>query len=1569
LVPVVLVSSVAGLLYFPPFQRWAVKQASEYASEKTGMDVSVGNVRLKFPLDLQLGDVKVVKPQEGSPGDTIANIKNIVADVQLKPLLKKQVVIDELSIEDAKVNTDDFIDAARVKGTIGQLRVTNSDVLFKGKDDPKVSDVNLKDILLKDANLDIALPDSVPEDTTESETPWRILAEKAEIENSDVKLTMPGTIDEKTGKKGEDTVVKAHLGKATLAKGSFNLKSGNYDVGSLDIQKGRLSYNDISADDVSMKANNISYSSANGTNLSADLKSLSMKEKGGFNLKNASGKLAMTDNRLKLKNAKIETSESSISTDVDMALDAFDTLDDPAALARQGTMKATVHASLGKQDLMRFMKDMPEGFRQKWPNQQLKVDGVVRGNMNNMAFSDLNASLPTAFRVKGSGTLQNLDHMDRLKADIDFDAHACNVGFVKELLPTDLQKDISIPKNLALKGNVKVDGKQFAARFNGSENGGTVGGTVSYDASREAYTANLQANRLALHHFLPNYGLSPFTGKVELKGQGTDLMSPRTNLTAKADIKQFNYAGYSLAGMKADAKVRNGRAYANIDSQNDLLKGSAYVDALMSKNRFRGTVVMDLSKADLKQLGIVDSMLTVSGCAHLDINSDLKQSHKVEGSLGDLTLRMRNDIYRPDDMWINAETTPAKTMAEVDCGDFHLDLDAKGNYEQLLSTGDKLMTEVQRQYDERLIDEGRLRALLPDATLSLSSGRDNFIVELMSRYGYEAENLNCNVISSPLEGLNGNLHLESLLIDSILLDTINFAIKSDSVRTTYKAQIRNNKDNPQYTFNALLDGILQDRGTIFGARLYDAKGKLGVRLGMQATMEDNGLMFRTYGKEPILGYRTFQVNDSNYIYLGRDNRVSADVSLRADDGTGVQIYTNDDNEEVKQDITASLYHFDLERVLSVVPYTPDISGMLNGDVHFLQTDDQVSFSSALDIHQMAYEKTPMGDIGTEFVYMPKTDGSHYVDGILKHNGEEIAVVSGTYYNKGGSELSEDEGYLDAQVDMARTPLSLLNGFIPDQIIGFEGYGEGSVAVKGPLMKPDVDGEIYLDSAYMVSLPYGVRLRFDNDPVIIKDSHILFENFNLYANNSSPLLTYGSLDFADLNHMRLDMKMRAQNFLLIDSKENPRSEAYGKAYVNFFGNIGGELTNLKLRGKLDVLGSTDLVYILRDSPLTTDNQLDDLVRFTNFSDTTKTIVTRPELYGFSMDMTVDVSKGAHLMAYLNADKSNYMDLMGGGTLRLSYDMVDDLRLTGRYTLSNGEMKYSLPIIPLKTFTIQDGSYIEFTGDPMNPTLNIQASERVKTSVSGNSGVGRSVLFDCGVNITKTLNDMGLEFTLDAPQDMQLHSELQSMSKEQRGKLAVTMLTTGMYLADGNTNGFSMNNALNTFLQSEINNITGNALRTLDFSVGLDNTTDATGNTSTNYSFKFAKRFWNNRLKISVGGKVSTGPEIQNQNQSFFDNVTFEYRLDDTANKYVTLFYENNVYDWLDGYTQEYGVGFIWRRSLQNFMDIFNLRDKTTPTDAWPIERKVQQNDTTRAVIVNEDSTKMVIETNHNEQQEQ
>ena len=397
-----------------------------------------------------------------------------------------------------------------------------------------------------------------------------------------------------------------------------------------------------------------------------------------------------------------------------------------------------------------------------------------------------------------------------------------------------------------------------------------------------------------------------------------------------------------------------------------------------------------------------------------------------------------------------------------------------------------------------------------------------------------------------------------------------------------------------------------------------------------------------------------------------------------------------------------------------------------------------------------------------------------------------------------------------------------------------------------------------------------------------------------------------------------MRMNARNFLLIDSKESRRSEAFGRAYVNFNALASGPLSALKVRGKLDALGSSDITYIMRDTPLSTDNRLDDLVKFTDFNDSKEETIVRPTIEGLYVDLGIDIDQGARVFCALNAIKSNYVDITGGGELRFVM-RGDEMRMTGRYTIADGEMKYSLPVIPLQTFTIDPGSYVEFSGDVMNPKLNITANETIRANVN-EEGNNRIVQFRTGVVLTKTLNDMGLEFIIDAPEDMAIHSNLQTMSKEERGKIAVTMLTTGMYFSSGNTSAMSMNSAFNSFLQSEINSITGNALRTLDLSIGLDNITDEAGQLHTDYSFKFAKRFWNNRVRLVVGGKVSSGTS---QTQSLFDNLALEYRLSQRSNTNLKLFYERQVYDYLEGYIGQYGIGIVWKRKLERMNELFDI----------------------------------------------
>ena len=86
LAPVVLFALLALLVYLPPVQNWLVGKVADYASEKTGMEISVGHVNLEFPLDLGVDDFKMI-----SKGDTIADVEHLSVDVELLPLFKKMV--------------------------------------------------------------------------------------------------------------------------------------------------------------------------------------------------------------------------------------------------------------------------------------------------------------------------------------------------------------------------------------------------------------------------------------------------------------------------------------------------------------------------------------------------------------------------------------------------------------------------------------------------------------------------------------------------------------------------------------------------------------------------------------------------------------------------------------------------------------------------------------------------------------------------------------------------------------------------------------------------------------------------------------------------------------------------------------------------------------------------------------------------------------------------------------------------------------------------------------------------------------------------------------------------------------------------------------------------------------------------------------------------------------------------------------------------------------------------------------------------------------------------------------
>ena len=1536
LTPLLLFLLLAVLLYLPPVQNWVADKVAAVASEKTGMDITVGTVRLEWPLDLGIDDFRVIHE-----GDTLADVGHLTVDVQLRPLLDKRVVINGLGVNQAKVNTNGFISDLRVKGHIGELWLRSDGI------DLDQGTATVNGARIADSKLDIALSDTAAVDSTTSETLWRINADSLTISRTDVAVHMPG-----------DTLhINAHMGQAVAREADIDLSTGTYQVGSLDWHDGKLSYDDnsqppvegldyshLDLKDIRLGIDSIYYG-PKGT--SFYVRETALKEKSGLEIRELTGgvRLDTAFTHVELPHMKLRTADSDIEAEISTD---FNVADDQ----NPGKLRARLNAQIGKQDLIRFAGDLPQQFIRQYPNQPISIKGSLNGNLQRMEFTGLDINLPTAMHIRADGVAHNVTDLDKLSGQLNINAETQDLSFVSELLPKSA--GIRIPKGMTMSGNFKADGGRYDIDATLREGNGTVKakGNISTPPSAPiTYDIDATVKNLNLRHFLPKDSLGLLSATIKAHGKGTDVLSNRSQADIKAKVQQLQYGHWDLRDITADATLHDGRATGTLRGHNELFDGSVGFDALLSTKQVEATITPHIDCADVYALRLSDEPLTVGMSGTLTVKSDLKQSHELKGRLGNLYIADDKTTYHPEDLGLLVRTNRDTTLARIQSGDFIVKLDAPGGYERLLKQGTALLDSMTAQYKDKVIDQPAIKRLLPTMKLHVESGRNNPIANILRTKEIDFKELFADLTTSPETGINGQMHLYALNYDSTRIDTVRLNLTQKGDRLTYQGQVRNSRRNPQFVFNALIDGHVHEHGALAGLRYFDDQGRMGVRLGATASMVDEGVRIQLMPDRPTIAYKEFSLNKDNYLLIDKNNRLQAKIDLIADDKTGVKIYTEDQDSTMLQDLTVSINQLDLGELTSVTPYLPRISGHLDGDYHIvMDQQEKISVVSDMAVRNMAYEGSHIGNLSTELVYMQREDEGHAIEARLMLDDEEFGLLRGSYY---AGTKSQPTGKVDATFTMTRFPLSIANGFVPDQLIGLEGYGEGELTIKGTTDRPVVNGEVYLDSAYLVSQPYGVRMRFDNDPVRIVGSHLLLENFGLYAYNDEPLNMQGDIDFSNLDRVTMDMRMRARNLQLINAKQTPKSLAFGKAFVNFFARLQGPIEALHMRGRLDVLPSTDMTYMLLDSPLSTDNRLDELVKFTDFSDTTQTVaVSRPTPSGLDMDLNINVSQGAHILCDLNVEQTNYIDLMGGGDLRMRYGGADGLTLTGRYTLSAGEMKYSMPVIPLKTFTIQDGSYVEFTGDPMNPRLNITATERVKAAVGNASGQSRSVAFDCGVVITKTLNDMGLQFIISAPEDNAVNSELQAMSQEERGKLAVTMLTTGMYLADGNTSGFSMNSALSSFLQSEINNITGSALKTLDLSVGLDNSTDASGQMHTDYSFKFSKRLFDNRLKIQLGGKVSSGAtDVPGQQQSFFDNVTMEYRLDQSAQKNLKVFYQQNVYDWLEGYTGLYGVGYVWRKKMDSLWDIFKMFGNDTPTQPMMMRPLTERRDSLRTDTLN------------------
>ncbi|MDE5649688.1 MAG: translocation/assembly module TamB, partial [Duncaniella sp.] len=314
---------------------------------------------------------------------------------------------------------------------------------------------------------------------------------------------------------------------------------------------------------------------------------------------------------------------------------------------------------------------------------------------------------------------------------------------------------------------------------------------------------------------------------------------------------------------------------------------------------------------------------------------------------------------------------------------------------------------------------------------------------------------------------------------------------------------------------------------------------------------------------------------------------------------------------------------------------------------------------------------------------------------------------------------------------------------------------------------------------------------------------------------------------------------------------------------------------------------------------------------------------------NLDARLHIEEGSTINVYLNTNGSNRAQVLPSGDVTYTMSALNGDRVTGRININGGYVRYTPPLMSEKYFKFEEGSYIAFNGNMLNPILNIKAVDEMKANVTQSGQNSRLVNFDVMLSVTNTLQDMNVAFDLSTDDDITVQNELASMSQEQRANQAMNLLLYNVYTgADTKASANLSGNPLYSFLTSKLNTWAANNIRGVDISFGIDQydkTLDGSTSTTTSYSYRVAKTLFNDRFKIVIGGNYSTDANSdENFSQNLINDVSFEYMLNKSGTMYVRIFRHTGYESILEGEITQTGVGFVLKRKLNSLWELFGIR---------------------------------------------
>ena len=1558
----VLVLLLPAALYVPAIQKALVQYSERWIGEHTGMSVSVGGLSLRFPLDLSIDNVTVAH----NDNDTLAAVGSVRVRVALLPLLRKRADISGIRLDDVRFNYLSEDSSMLLGVAAGRLQLDGGAVdLAKGK-------VQVENLSLTQADISLVLRDVVDTDTVQTVVlpDWEI--DIASIDLSDIAYTMymPPLID----------TLRVGLPHASVTAGKVSLARQQVDVGRLAIDRGNYRYiarhmadaDSVAADtvqtvaaslpwqisvaDVWLADNSAVYETGTmpategfdaehiaadrrclslssvynrGSELRLMVDSLSMNERSGIAVTRAAGGFAMEENRITVSDFTLFTPYSDVRVEADVDMRFFD--DNPEA-----PIYAVIESNLALSDIEKFYPDvahfyihpqryhspfLPVGMSLLRGMELLHARVDIEGTSKKLQVKGIELAQPGIFTLQMKGEASSIWSTSQRQADLRCQVTTTGAvslyNFIADslLLGRVVMQPLRVDSRATLRGN-RIDGGLFLRCL-----GGGIAVRGGYDIRRESYEAKIGVRHFPIDSILPYDSIGALTAHAEVSGSHFNFVDSATTAELHFKLDSLLYKNVPYNGISLSALLKKQHWQLQLVSEQPALDVDVDAHGIYTPDLMVANVKADLRMLDLASLHFASDSLNVKAGITAQVVASRNDSLlQADVEVNKLALVMGNYRYRAESMSCVAASDITYSYVDFSTGDIDATLTSDVGLGRLSPSLERLTQFADTVWQRQRLNMDELHRGLPPFTIDIEAGRDNILQQYLNSMGVKFASFSFNAHNDSLFGVSAQL--QRLNLSGTQLDTITFVADEVKRRLNYSLQVKNKPGNLDEFARLSIDGFLSGNSTRLLCTQENRKGENGFLLGCKVDFLDSLLTLSFGPKQPVIGYKQWTLNQGNFLTYNYNTRhIEADIRLDYGDSR-IYLSTVDRRNKSVDGVHLDVRNIRLSDWLVASPFMPPVDGNISTDIYVDLPPDGIVAEGIIGIRDLQYANKRVGTFDVSAFYKLDASGIGNIGAEMMVDSARVLQLSAQY--------NTPQKNIEGNMQVVAFPLSAANALFPAKDGGFAGTLNSELTLSGTVDRPWVDGFIRFDDTKIVLSALGTSLAFDTKEIPIRRNKIYFDSYGLRGANNSPLNIDGTIDFSDLSRMGINIDLMGRNFEPIHAAENRTAMIYGSVFADVAARIRGSLDNLSVNGRISLLSGTNATYVMQDNHMQRGQDYSDMVTFVSFADTMDTyekIANSRTAATTNINATVniDIDEGVQLGVNLSLDGNNRIDLVGGGSLLYTMTALGDNRFTGKYNLTGGFVRYNPPVLSQKIFNIQEGSYVLWNGDIADPSFNIKAVQRQRSSVSDGNKGSRPVEFDITIYVTNTLENLGISFDLSTTDDLTIQNELQGLTPEQRSSKAINMLLYNSYTDLASSSDIT-GNSLNSFLESELNSWAQKTLKGIDLSFGINNYgDDGTGTQRTDYSYKFSKSLFDNRLKVVVGGSYATNQDAtQNLKENLIDDISLEYRLTKRENMYLRVFRHTGYESIIEGEITQTGVGFLYRKQLMSLFDLFRKK---------------------------------------------